>query len=661
MTVALFGEPEPLAREMKADPRFAAYSVRAVGSEGVEVRSGAASVLLLWPEGWLDAQKLRSRLAGPVQTARQVVLVGTDEELDHLSAEAASARLLGWSLPMGLGRLSLNLKSIFSGLTERHLAADQQGLVARYRYELDELVAIARSLSSEQDIDRLLGLILEKSRFVTGADAGSIYVLEGDGPDAKDKKLRFKVTQNESVAMDLGEFTMDVSARSIVGNAVLAADSINIPDLYSLSDDNPWGAQHDRSFDERMGYESHSMLTVPMLNHHGEVIGVVQLINKKRDPEAKLEKPADFERQVIPFDQRAEELAVTLAAQAGISLENALLYNEVRNLFEGLVQAAVGAIESRDPTTSGHSLRVATLTRKLAEEVNRCGEGELAGVSFDEEQLREIEYACLLHDFGKVGVREHILVKANKLYDTELDVIRHRFEYLRAELEAEKQRRKLEALEGISRGDGERGYARAAAEIDEELNPRIKRLGEYLEIVEKANRPSILAEESSKKLAEMAECSYRDSNGCERPYLTRKELASLQVKRGSLTREERAEIESHVVHSTRFLEKIPWGRTLKGVPEIAARHHEKLDGSGYPEGVTGERIPIQSKMMAIADIFDALTASDRPYKKAMPWQKALAIISEETGAGKYDPELCRLFIDAKIYESVLVYQSDPPE
>jgi len=278
----------------------------------------------------------------------------------------------------------------------------------RYRFELGELIEIAKAITTEREIDRLLGLILEKSRFITGADAGSIYVVEGDDPDPRLRMLRFKLSQNDSVAFDSREFTVPVSPRSIAGNVALHKKPLNIADVYDLPALSPYG--FDRSFDAKMGYRTRSMLCAPLLSRTGEAVGVIQLINKKRDPEKKLLAVEDMEEQVIPFDERSEELLSTLASQAGIALENAVLYAEIQRMLEGFVRASVEAIEQRVPTTSGHSRRVAGFTIGLARAVELEDTGPYREVAWTRDDLRELEYASLLHDFGKIGVREEILL-----------------------------------------------------------------------------------------------------------------------------------------------------------------------------------------------------------------------------------------------------------
>jgi HD-GYP domain-containing protein (c-di-GMP phosphodiesterase class II) len=517
----------------------------------------------------------------------------------------------------------------------------------RARYQLDELLAISRAMSSQRDIRRLLDLILRKSREITGADAGSVYVLEPveDGADGE-KRLHFMLSQNDSMKIDFEEFDLAVDGSSIVGRAVLDARPINIADLGKPDEGDPLSrVRHNRSFDDKTGYRARSMLTVPMLSAEDEVIGVIQLINKKRRPDRPLREARDFEAEVIPFDARAEELALALASQAGVCLENAILYKEITNLFEGFVDASVTAIEARDPTTSGHSRRVATLTVALAQRVDAVDHGPLREVRFSAQDLRQIEYAGVLHDFGKVGVRESVLVKAKKLYDWQRAAIELRFRYIRKALEAEALRDKLER---VSRGEA----AQPMAEVDAELARKLVRIDEAWQVVAAANEPTLLDQPVLARLREVAGWQYQDIDGQRRPYLEPGELEALEVGRGSLTPAERREIESHVTHTLNFLETIPWGRTLRNVPRIAGAHHESMDGRGYPAGLSGAAIPVESRMLTIADIYDALTASDRPYKPAVPTARALDIIASEVKAGRCDPLLFQIFVEAEIWKRV---------
>ncbi len=523
-------------------------------------------------------------------------------------------------------------------LLETRTRAESRGRwVRRYRYELGELINIARAMTTVRDVDKLLGVILEKSRFVTGADAGSVYIVETAGDR---RMLRFKLTQNDSATFDSREFTMPLSDRSIAGAAALQKAPKNIPDVYDL----PAGStfHFDPSFDRRTGYLTRSMLVVPLISQRDEVIGVIQLINKKRDSTAKLLSRADVDAQVVPFDERSEELLGMVAAQAGVSLETAILYEDIRKLFEGFVKASVEAIESRDPTTSGHSRRVADLTVNLAKVVDRESTGPYANASFTPEDLRELEYASLLHDFGKIGVREKVLVKAKKLYDERLELLRLRFDYVARSLEADVLSRKVRALEGGASKE-------QLAALDVELVERRAALEASWASVLSANEPTVLSQGDFARIEEIAKETYADLRGDVRALLDDAEVTCLKVSRGSLTNQEFDEIRSHVSHTFRFLSNIPWGKSLQRVPVIAGAHHERLNGSGYPNRLKAEEIPVQSKMMSIADIYDALTASDRPYKKAVPIDRAIDILDYSVKDGHLDPELVRIFKDARIW------------
>jgi HD-GYP domain-containing protein (c-di-GMP phosphodiesterase class II) len=480
-----------------------------------------------------------------------------------------------------------------------------------------------------------------------------VYVVEGEDEDVQKRTLRFKVSQNDSAKLDFREFTLPVSASSIVGRCVLMREVINIPDLYRLdapgTGNNSWGFQHNRAFDEKSNYQTRSILTVPMIDAGGQVIGVVQLINRKGRPEHRLESPDDFDTRVRSFDTRSQRLAETLASQAGISLENTLLYDDIRQLFEGFVTAAVTAIEQRDPTTSGHSQRVADLTVALARMTEKESAGAYANWRTSDEEIKQIEYAALLHDFGKVGVRENVLVKAKKLYESDRDLVLSRFDYIRRNLEAEGERLKVKALLQMPREQALRELDR----LDQAYGTRVRELDAFLEFVLRTNEPSLLGEEGAVRIGDIAHRTYRDPRGVDLPYLRENEVEKLQIRRGSLTSPERREIESHVTHTYNFLRQIPWGRAFKLVPEFAGSHHEKLDGTGYPRGLAAPAIPAPTRMMTISDIYDALTAKDRPYKPAVPHAKALDILDDEVKRGKLDPELFRIFVSANVWQVTL--------
>jgi HD-GYP domain-containing protein (c-di-GMP phosphodiesterase class II) len=370
----------------------------------------------------------------------------------------------------------------------------------------------------------------------------------------------------------------------------------------------------------------------------------LQLINRKKEWGTKLEIES-FEENVVAFDTRCEDLASSLASQAAVSIENVRLYEEIQKLFEGFIVASVHAIEQRDPTTSGHSERVAELTVGLAQIIDRLDTGSYKNVKFSKDDIKQIKYAGLLHDFGKIGVREHVLVKAKKLYPNQLDIVKWRFKFIKKSLEVDYSKKQLEKLLEINREQ----LAQNMSIKDPDFEKQLKEVDDFLQFVLEANEPRILAHDGQDKLSHIADLAYRE-NGSTKPYLEKDEIHLLSIPRGSLSQEERVEIESHVTHTFNFLNRIPWASHLKSVPEIAYAHHEKLDGSGYPRQLNSPEIPIPSKMMTIADIYDALTASDRPYKRAVPSERALEILGYEMKDGKIDSELFSIFVESKVFE-----------
>jgi HD-GYP domain-containing protein (c-di-GMP phosphodiesterase class II) len=523
------------------------------------------------------------------------------------------------------------------------LAGRVQGLeaeLARRDAEVAEMAAIGVALSAERDLSVLLARIVAQACRITNADAASLYVVERPERGQPPTTLRFKLARNDSVQLPAtGEFTVPISMTSVAGSVAVSRKPLNLPDAYNPPADAPF--RLDRSFDTRFGYRSRSMLVWPMLSHTDELIGVLQLINRKLG-EGPLAGPADFDARVVPFDRRSEQLLSALSAQAAVAIENALLYEDMARAFDGFVQASVHAIEQRDPTTMGHSVRVAALTVELARHVDACDRGWLDAVRFGPDDLQELRYAALLHDFGKVGVREEVLLKAKKLYPGTLELILARFQYARQLAEVDMYRRKLELIE--------RGAPRVEFDkLDAELAEQVRLLDESLRLIKAANEPTVLAKGDSGRLTEVGEMMYLTPEGDRRLLLLPGELESLQIARGSLNASEVTEIQSHAQHTFDFLSRIPWGRRFYRLPFIAASHHEKIDGSGYPRGLKADEIPIQSKLMAVADIYDALTASDRPYKRAVPTPRALDILWLETKDRHLDADVVRLFVEGEVY------------
>ncbi len=507
--------------------------------------------------------------------------------------------------------------------------------------QLREVSEVGIALSTERDHSALLTKILSKARELSRSDAGSLYLLDDLGAG---KVLRWKLAQNDSVDVDFEERVLPITKKSLAGYVAMTGETLVIDDAY----DPPEGAEYsiNTSFDQENGYLTRSMLVFPMLNHAGEVIGVLQLINRKRPGTPAKLTAASVPHEVIPFEKEMVELMRSLAGQAAVAVENNLLYESIERLFEGFVTAAVTAIEQRDPTTSGHSFRVADLTVELAKVVDHLDEGEYRVVRFSADQIREIRYASLLHDFGKVGVREQVLVKEKKLYPLQLETIRSRFEFAMKAVEAEGHRRKLDYVLQY----GREGYDDFAARVDAELGEELARLRTDLAFVAQSNEPTVLPEGEFQYLQQLASREFEDIRGNRRLLIDQEEVRILSIRKGNLDAAERGEIESHVTHTYNFLQKIPWTKDLVSVPNIAYAHHEKLNGRGYPRKLTAAEIPIQSRMMTVSDIYDALTASDRPYKRAVPTERALDILKMEMSDGLLDGSLVALFIDARVFE-----------
>ncbi len=536
--------------------------------------------------------------------------------------------------------------------------------------EIHELNQIGVALSAEHDPERLLELILTKSREFTSSDAGSVYLVETiEGPGEREsllfsetldekaqavaavtatqqpsrQRLRFKLAQNDTVDVPFREVSMDVDEHSIAGYVALTGEIVNIADAYDLSAGVPYSIN--RSFDEESGYRTRSILAVPIRNQKDKIIGVLQLINAKRDFKAPLDSPEAVEEQVIAYTPHQQEIVLSLASQAAVAFENSQLYESIHRLFEGFVRAAVTAIETRDPATSGHSFRVANLTLALAEAVDRTDTGLYAPVRFTRDQMREIRYASLLHDFGKVGVPEEVLVKAKKLYPAQMELIQQRFGFVRRTLETEILQSKVKYLLEKSREE----FLAAEPHLDRKLADALRELDEHLQAILVANEPTVLPEGNFDRLLEIGNVQYTDPAGESKPLLTSDEMRFLCIRQGSLDESERLQIEAHVIHTVSFLRAIPWTNELKNIPDIARAHHEKLNGTGYPYKLSAPEIPLQARIMTISDIFDALAAADRPYKRAVSVERALEILDLAVQDGELDAGLFGIFKEARIY------------
>lgn len=524
---------------------------------------------------------------------------------------------------------------------------DVRAELERARAELRELNKIGMALMSERDPDRLLGLILTQARRLTTSDAGSLYLVE----DAEDgsKRLHFLRSQNDTLPdLPSPDFTLPLDETSIAGYVASSGWPLVLDDVYEISPARPF--TFNAGFDKQFGYRAKSMLVVPMIDHKDRVVGVLQLINRKSAPEGEIRTDADADRWVLPYTDHEVSIVQSLAGQAAVSIENGRLYQDIENLFAGFIKAAVTAIDRRDPTTSGHSVRVTELTCDTAELMSRQTEGPFADVSFSDDEMKQLRYAGLLHDFGKIGVREEVLVKEEKLPPVMGARVEARFALIRRTLEADAQRARADAM--LEQG-GPDGARPDLDRIDAELAEALERLDRYWAAIMEANIPRVLDEEAADVLQEIAATTFRGMDGTPQPYLTPDELHYLSIKRGNLDPDERAQIESHVIHSYDFLLDIPWTEELSRIAEIVRGHHEKLNGKGYPDGVTGDRLPLETRIMTVCDIFDALTASDRPYKKAMPVEKALQILKWEAEEGALEPDIVELFTRSEVYRKVL--------
>src|SRR6266550_743142 len=392
--------------------------------------------------------------------------------------------------------------------------------------ELRELSEVGIALSAERDHSVLLTMILSKARELSRSDAGSLYLLdETDGQ----KVLRWKLAQNDSIdVMSFEEKVLPITRRSLAGYVALTGETLVIDDAYDV----PRGAEYtiNRSFDEENHYLTRSMLLFPMMNHVGELIGVLQLINRKKPGAPQRFTATSVPKEVIPFDKETVELMRSLAGQAAVSVENNILYESIERLFEGFVTAAVTAIEQRDPTTSGHSFRVADLTVEMARTVDRVDVGQYRDIHFSSDQVREIRYASLLHDFGKVGVREQVLVKEKKLYPMQLETIRGRFDFAMKTVESDAYRRKLEYLLKFGR-DGFEDFVRR---LDAESAEQIERLHKDFTIVAQSNEPTVLPEGDFQYLQQLSARQYSDLRGEQGALVQPEEARILSIRKGNL-------------------------------------------------------------------------------------------------------------------------------
>jgi HD-GYP domain-containing protein (c-di-GMP phosphodiesterase class II) len=529
--------------------------------------------------------------------------------------------------------------------------------VAGERWTIERLLEIGNALSDCLNLTELLDLILSKSREITCSDAGSVYLLDRTGTEPK---LIFAAAQTDSLPDISFEYaSIPLNLASLAGYVAMTGESLNIPDAYALPQNVPY--RFDRHFDVECNYRTVSVLVLPMQNRDGDTIGVLQLIDRKLKADLRI-TPTNALSITQAYSDWELQIVRSLAAQAAISIERDRLIDSIEGLFAGFVTAAVHAIESRDPSTAGHSERVAKLSVRLSQEVSGVEDGILRSIVFSERQIQEIRYAALLHDFGKIGIPEAIVQKERKLYPYQLTEISHRFNLMRRTWEVECAQNKFSHLFHYNAHQHQAGencpHCGYLQQLDRDLATKFDRLQAYWELIDQLDVPGVIqspkfaerVDEIAADLQQLAQYTYLDLDGNPQPVITAAEIHQLLIPRGSLTSAERSIVESHVKHTYDFLRQIPWTKHLQDVPKIAGSHHEKLDGSGYPHGLMAIDIPIQSQIMTIADIYDALTASDRPYKPKLSLDRTLSILHQEAAAGKINLDLLALFEQRQIYE-----------
>jgi len=506
-------------------------------------------------------------------------------------------------------------------------------------HRLKELNEIGIALSRQRDLNNLLETILVAAKRITHADAGTLYLIEHE-----QQALRFEILRNDSLDIAMGGTSgvpitfypirlYDDNGKPnhamVVSHAALSGETVNIPDAYEAQGFDFSGT---KGFDAKTGYRSQSFLTVPMRNHENEVIGVLQLINAK-----------DLESgKVVPFSNDDQQLAESLASQAAIALTNRHLIDQLESLFEAFIQLINTAIDDKSPYTGGHCERVPVLTMMLAEAVNRTNQGPLKDFVMSDKDRHELKIAGLLHDCGKITTPVHVVDKATKL-ETIFDrihLVDTRFEVLKRDAEIWMLKEIHEAGTDAQRAESARNNYAA----------RIEQLDQDREFLRHCNvGGEFMSEEAQERVRQIATYQWRDANGNMGNFLSDAEVENLNIRAGTLTAAEREIINHHIDITIKMLESLPWPRHLKNVAEYAGGHHERMDGKGYPRGLTREQMSVQARVMGIADIFEALTAKDRPYKKGKTLTESLIILGKFKLGGHIDPDLFDVFIREKVY------------
>ena len=507
-------------------------------------------------------------------------------------------------------------------------------------HRLEELNDIGIALSSERDINRLLETILIAAKRITRADAGTLYLLEEE-----QGRLKFEIIRNDSLVIAMGGTTGEAipfypirlhdesgkpNHQMVVAYAALSGETVNIPDAYAAEGYDFSGT---KAFDRKTGYRSTSFLTVPMRNHENEIIGVLQLINAQQESSQQ-----QGSKKITPFSESDQRLVESLASQAAIALTNRRLIKQMEDLFESFINLINAAIDDKSPYTGGHCERVPVLTMMLAEAVNRTEQGPLQNFVMTDKDRYELKIAGLLHDCGKITTPVHVVDKSTKLQTLfdRIHLLDTRFEVLK---------RDAEIVMLISKQNGADIVASQA-----EYAARIRQLDEDREFLRHCNIGSEkMSEADQARVKQISSYHWRDTAGKHADFLSQDELTNLTIRAGTLTAAERQVINHHIEVTIKMLESLPWPKHLKNVPEYAGGHHERMDGGGYPRGLTREQMSVQARVMGIADIFEALTAKDRPYKKGKTLTESLSILGKFKLNGHIDPDLFDVFVREKVY------------
>ena len=515
---------------------------------------------------------------------------------------------------------------------------------------LSELNEIGVALSSERDINKLLETILISAKKITNADAGTLYLL-----DDKREGLRFEIVLNDTLNTVLGgtsgnpipfwpvQLYIDgqPNLSTVVSCAALQGETINIPDAYVTKDFDFSGT---KNFDTKTGYRSRSFLAVPMRNHEQEIIGVVQLINAM-DSETKA---------VQPFSVDDEQLLESLASQAAIAISNRRLIEQLEGLVEGLINSINTAIDDKSPYTGKHCERLPILTMMLADAVTHApSHSPLHGFSLSEQDKYELKIASLLHDCGKIATPVHVVDKRTKLetiFDR-IELLATRFEVLKRDAEIDFIKKTACDPAPARREQLHVEYLAKIQQLDDDFN--------FLKVCNLGSEKMKL--EDQQRIHLIAQYQWRNAQGDRVNFLTSDELANLTIRSGTLTADERQIINNHIKLTIKMLESLPWPQHLKNVPEFAGGHHERMDGKGYPNGLKKEQMSIQARMMGLSDIFEALTASDRPYKSKNTISEALYILGKMAVGGHVDPDLMDIFIRQKVYWTYAEQFLDPDQ